>query len=374
MAKKKTTKKKKSERTEKVKSLLTSKRKKEVPQYLSSGSSLFNMALTGNPDHGFATGSYTYLVGDSMSGKTWFSLSCMAEASIDSRFDEYRFIYDNVERGARMSMERFFGKRMADRLEPPRWDGGAAVFSQTIEDMYFHLDDALDDGRPFIYVVDSMDSLSAEADDEKFKSRKKKARGNSTEDESGSYGTAKAKANSTMLRTVMGKLEESGSILVVISQTRDNIGFGSQYNPRTRSGGRALRFYADVEVWTSVIRQVKKTYRGKKRPIGTVVKLEVQKNRNNGKMSTVEVPFFYSVGIDEVGSMVDYLVGEGVWEEAKKTKTITATGLGPELHGRRETLIKTLEEQDMVPDLRELCSQVWQEIEEAIAVKRKSRY
>ena len=138
------------------------KKKTKPKQYdlLSTGSTLLNLACSGKAHGGFPTGSYIFMVGDSMSGKTWLSLTCLAEAVLDNKFKDHRFIYDNVERGARMELSRFFGQKMVDRLEPPAVDDeGNEVFSTYVEEFYFYLDDAFKDGRPFIYVLDSMDGL-----------------------------------------------------------------------------------------------------------------------------------------------------------------------------------------------------------------------
>ena len=93
---------------------------KNTPQlYLSTGSTMLNLAMTGSARKGFRTGHYYLFVGDSRSGKTWFCLSCLAEASIDKRFNDYRFIYDNRERGALMDIAYFFGRKAAERIESP---------------------------------------------------------------------------------------------------------------------------------------------------------------------------------------------------------------------------------------------------------------
>ncbi len=373
MAKKKT-KKKTTKRTAKVKSMLLAKRKVAVPEFLHTGSTLLNLACSGDAHGGFPTGSFTYFVGDTKSGKTWFCLTCLAEASVDKRFDGYRFIFDNAERGARMDMVRYYGQRMADRLEPPRWLDGQPVYSETVEDFYYNVDDALEAGKPCIYILDSMDAVGAVADDEHFEKKKLARDKTKTEKKkvAGSYGTARAKINSQYLRRLMTRLEKTGSILIVISQTRDPIGFDSMFQTKTRGGGRALGFYATTEIWTSVVKELKREYKGKKRPIGSIVKLHVQKNRVNGVMSQVVVPFFHSVGLDEVGSCVDYLVEEGIWK--KVDGKITATGLGPVMKGNREAIIRLIEERELGEDLVELVQISWKEIETAIAVKRKPRY
>ena len=357
---------------ESVKNDLKKKRPSMPVELLSTGSTLLDLACSGKIEGGFPKGAYIFLVGDSMAGKTWFSLTCLAEAANSSKFDDYRFIYDNVERGARMDLERYFGTKMANRLEPPNVDeDGEPVYSSYIEEFYFNLDDAIDDGKPFIYILDSMDGLDTFADDEKFGDWKDAFRkGKETK---GSFGMSKAKFNSTTLRSIAGKLGQNGSILIIISQTRDNVDPKNPFQTKTRAGGRSLRFYATLEIWLSVKGLIKKVWRGKDRQIGANIKLQVKKNRLTGKESEVIVPIYHSMGIDDIGSCIDVLVSEKEWSKTK-SGMITMSSMGPEKTMKREKLIAYIEEEDLVSDLKDLMEELWDKIEQATAVKRKKRY
>jgi len=336
---------------------------------LSTGSTLLNLAISGKPSWGFVKGHYYWIVGDSVSGKTWLSLTCLAEASLNASFKDYRFIYDNNEGGALMDIERFFGKEVARRLEMPSDEAdGPAGASSTIEEFFYHIDDALKDGRPFIYILDSMDSLSSESEQNKFQEQKKAHL--KDKEVSGSYGDGKAKKNSANLRQLLGPLAKSGSILIVISQTRDNIGFGSQFNPKTHSGGHALKFYATVEIWSSVKATIERDIKGKRRQLGVLCKIKTKKNRITGRERVVYIPIFHSFGIDDVGADIDYLLDEGHWTERKKI--IIAPEFKLELP--REKLIRQIEEQGLEKDLRMIVGDVWKEIEDACNIHRKSRY
>jgi len=335
--------------------------------YLSTGSTLLNLACTGKPLRGFAKGYYYFIVGDSASGKTFLSLTCLAEASINKNFDNYRFIYDNSVSGALMNLVKFFGQRVAYRIEPPAVDDDeCAVYSETIEDFYYHIDDALEQDQPFIYILDSMDSLTSYAEQEKFQEQKDAHRkGKST---TGSYGDGKAKKNASNIRQLLGPLQRSGSILIILNQTRDNLGFG--FEKKTRSGGHALRFYATIEMWSSVKSKIKKTVKGKTRQLGVLCKIQIKKNRSTGKERVVEVPIYHSHGIDDIGSCVDYLTDEGYW--AGKGKKISAKDF--DFIGSRDKLIKYIEDNNQEKATRIIVGKVWNEIEDACVVKRKKRY
>ena len=353
-----------------MKKQLLSKRKKEnlkTAEYLSTGSTLLNLAITGKPNKGFAVGRYYFLVGDSTSGKTFLSLTCLAEAAKNKLFKNHRFIFDNSEDGAMMDIKKFFGKRVYKRIQPPNiLHSNRPNCSTSIEEFYYNVDDAIKANRPFIYILDSMDSLSSAAEQEKFDETKKAARiGKKV---AGSYGDGKAKKNSTNLRRLLGPLKNSKSILIVISQTRDNLGFG--FETKTRSGGNALRFYSTVEMWSSIKGRIKKTIKGKKRQLGILCKIKIKKNRITGREREVIIPIYHSIGIDDIGSCINFLTEEKHWPE--KGSVVKASEF--EFKGRKEKLIQLIEKNEWEMDLRDIVGDIWNEIEEACRIKRKPRY
>lgn len=358
--------------TKKIKEQLTKPEDTEIfrpsrKNLLGTGSTLLNLACSGKPYGGWPKGKYIFLVGDSTSGKTWLSLTCFAEAAGHQAFKDYRFIYDNGEDGALMDMERYFGKRAASRIEPPATDKeGEAIHSETVEDFYFHLDDALADNRPFIYVLDSQDALDSKYAQKKFKERKKaKAK---SEEAAGSYGDGKAKYHSEHLRRVVSKLRETGSILVIVSQTRDNLGMG--FETKTRSGGKSLRFYATLECWSSVRKKIKKAVNGHPRQIGIQVLVKTKKNRLTGREVEVEFPIYFSHGIDDIGGCIDFLVSEKHWTESNGSLTASEFNF----KGKRSRLIREIEEGDKEIQLRQLVGDVWAGIESKLQLQRKPRY
>jgi len=345
-------------------------------ELLGTGSTLLNLAISGKPDGGIPAGKYVFFVGDSASGKTFLALTVFAESQLNEKFKDYRLIFDNAEDGALMDIERFFGAKVADKLKPPAHDEeGDPVYSTTIEEFYFNLDDALNradkDGKPFIYVLDSMDALSSEYEGKKFDEKKTAVRKN--KEAKGDYGDGKAKVNSRYIRRAAARIRETGSILIVICQTRDNIDAGMFEPQQTRSGGRALKFYAAVEIWTSIAGKLKKTVHGKDRQIGITAKLDVKKNRITGKEWSVKVPVHWSSGIDDVGSMLDFLLEEKQWPK-NKDGVIDGEGDFKGCKGYRENVIQFIEENDLEGDVRELVADVWAAVEKACAVERKQRY
>jgi RecA/RadA recombinase len=344
-----------------------SKRVLTASDFVSTGSTLLNLACTGYPFRGFAKGYYYFLVGDSISGKTFLSLTCLAEAAINKNFKDHRFIYDNSEGGALMNISRFFGKQVASRIEAPCKDkDGSPIYSTRIEEFYFHMDDAFRKKQPFIYILDSMDSLSSEEEQKKFAEQKRDYRKGKAL--TGAMTDGKARKNSTNIRQLLTPLNDTGSILLVINQTRANLGMG--HAKRTRSGGWALRFYATIEMWSRVKEDIERQVKGKKRQIGILGEVKIVKNRHTGRQGKVEIPIYHSYGIDDIGSCIDYLVDEGHWK-MENTRIIA-----PEfkIENSRNILARRIDEMKEQNKLRKIVGNVWNDIEKACELNRNPRY
>lgn len=343
--------------------------------YLSTGSTLLNLACTGMPNCGLTKGRYFWMVGDSSSGKTFLTLTCMAEAAKNPNWNEYDFIFDDVEGGALMNFTQYFGSKMASRVKAPRYsEDDTPIYSDSAEDFYFGLDDLLDEvekgkRKPFLYLLDSMDALTTKYEGEKFEEKKEAAR-NPRKKAAGDYGDGKAKLNSTWIRTVVRRLRDTKCTLIILSQTRDNIGAGLFEQKSTSAGGRALKFYATWQLWSSPGGSLSKVVNGQTRQLGIISRIRIKKNRLTGKEWEVEIPIYHSYGIDDVGSCIDFLIKEKVWSE--KNGIIEAPDW--DFSGRRETLVKKIETEGLYLDLVDVVADTWAAIEEACQLKRKPRY
>lgn len=356
---------------QKLKQRLTAKAPKPTPaEGLSTGLTLLNLALSGHPDYGLLPAHYYLMVGDSQAGKTFLLMQLMCEAEISPRFKKYRKILDAPERGNLMDLATFFPPLVGKIQQPSE-----AGHSRTLEEFYDNVGYAADKGKPFFYGLDSEDALPPEADLKKAKkdraARKKPKAGGEEEEIKGSYGVAKAKQNSTSLRVAHNSLEDTESILCIIKQTRDNIDrFTSRANPKTRSGGKALSFYASAELWFSIKRKIYTKYRGANFEQGTVLQISVKKNRFTGCNWPVFIPFYPALGFDETGSMCDFLIAYKHWKGTEKN--VTAPEIGYE--GPPEALPAFVEAEGHLDKLKSLTVAKWRKIEAACRVERKRRY
>lgn len=349
-------------------------------EFVSSGSTLLNLALTDHPDCGWQKGKMANVIGDSSSGKTFLTLTTFAEASIDPKFDDFRLIMDDAEHANEFNLKKLFGSKVEKRIEPAaRLKSGEDNPSELIEDFHGNLRNALKEGIPFIYILDSMDALDSEADQKKIeelhtaRAKKQEAIEDGKElkgkDPAGSYGMAKAKKNSEILRDVTGKLEKSDSILLIISQTRDDIN-PATFTTKTRSGGRALKFYATHELWTASGGSLT----SRDRVIGVKCKVKISKNKITGKVREVEFPIFYDYGIDDLGSMVDFLVTEKAWKKADGGQKIDPQGGLGLVAATRAKLISDIENKGLINKLKFIVAEEWKAIEDSLKLDRRPKY
>ena len=347
---------------------------------LSTGCTLLNMAFSGRPDGGVPKGTYLYIVGDSGAMKTWMTFCLFAEAARNPEFAKYAFVHDNAENGALMDVAGYFGPGVVPRLRSPR---KGAAGSSTVQEFYLNVEANVRRG-PCIYVLDSMDALQDDADEEKFEAEFRRYQTGKGE-VPGSMGMAKARTNSKHIARIANKtLRTNGSILVVVSQTRSKVG---SHIPglRTRAGGDALRFYAHLEVWTKVKGVVTRHHNRKDREVGSYIQADVQKNRLCGWEGKVPlITFLKGYGVDDLGSCVDYLLDERYWRKIKKKDADSddegeeATGAfaAPEFdfEGKKESLIKKIQDDGDEAVLHNLTARVWREIEAGARPVRRPRY
>ena len=343
------------------------KKAKEIKKqkFLSTGSTILNLAISDKVNGGFPIGMYTRVCGDSDTGKTWIVLTCLAEAALNENFQDYRLIYDPVENGALMDFVKYFGEDMASKLEMPRNDAA----SESLEDFYHNVNRAINVGKPFIYILDSMDALETKSELQLDNDNLKRA--DKGKKESQSYGTGKAKINSKKLGPLVSKLKKTDSILIIISQSRANIGAIGHADKKTVSGGNALKFHAAVNIWLSKKKTLKKEVRKKDRTIGLIAQVKVVRTRITGKKTTIDVPILYEIGIDDISANVEYLIDENEWKKEKGK--IKAIGLLKKPMFK-ENLIRYIEEKGLQRKLRKIVGKVWKEIDESLFTGRVNKY
>lgn len=343
---------------------------KEDRLFLSTGSTLLNLALSDKYNGGWLMGRMVNLIGDSSSGKTFLALTSLAEACYDSRFDDYSIIFDDVEAANTFDIAGLFGK-LADRMEAPYYDDDDnPVYSNTIEDWYANVMRLIKSGKPFIYVLDSVDALTSNAELDRAEDYiEAQDKGKEVK---GSYKMDKAKLLSEALRVITNELAKTNSLVIAISQTRDNVdATTSRFTPKVRAGGRALKFYATHEMWVSHLQNITSSKYDRK--TGDRSKIKVSKNKVTGKVREVPITLYYSYGIDDIGENLTFLI-EMKLLPAVSAQSFDATDICG-VKGTKATIINAVDkDREAQKRLAMAVEKAWNDIENAVRVSRPNRY
>lgn len=253
--------------------------------FISSGCSVLDEVMGG----GYVLGRIANIVGDRSSGKTLLAIE--AAANFVRSYPKARVRY--------VEAEAAFDDRYAQELGMPieNVDFGDDIF--TIEDVFRDIEKTLEKlgNEPCLYVVDSWDSLSDESEQERDI-------GENT------MGMNKAKKSGELFRRMVQKIEKSRMLIIIISQIREKIGvtFGET---KTRSGGKALDFYATHIIWLAEIEKLKKVVEKVERVVGIKVRANCKKNKVGLPFRQCDFPLLFGYGIDDLTAGVEWLIQVG---------------------------------------------------------------
>jgi len=250
--------------------------------FINSGCEVLNQVMGG----GLPLGRVVNIVGDKSSGKTLMAIE--ACANMAKQYPNCKIRYAEAESAFDISYAAALGMPV-----------NSVTFPQemlTVEDFYEDLVMYIDslNGSEGLYIVDSLDALSDRASQKR-------------EIDEGSYNLTKQKQMGEIFRKMVTKLERSKVLLIIISQIREKIGvtFGET---KTRSGGKALDFYASIVIWLTEIEKLKKTIDGVERIIGVNVKALCKKNKVGLPFRSCQYHILFGYGIDDVMAGVEWLI------------------------------------------------------------------
>lgn len=316
-------------------------------RFISSGCSTMDEALGG----GYVLGRVSNIVGDRSAGKTLKAMEAIANFAKTYpdgwiRYGESEAAFDEPYAAALgIPVDRIIFNHQSPVLAEKKEGAGML---ETVEDWYedlkYHLDHNKD--QPGLYVIDSLDALSDEAEQKK-------------EFDEGSYGGTKPKQIGKLFRTLVTQLEEQEVHLMVISQLRDklNVTFGET---KTRSGGRALDFYATHIVWLAELEKIKRTIDGIDRIVGVKVEAYVKKNKVGLPFRKAKYPILFGYGIDDLTAGAEWLV------ENKREALLAPLGLSKSGYKVRIAALRDKggkEAADLRAALAQTIHKAWQEIE-----------
>jgi recombination protein RecA len=270
-------------------------------QFVTSGCTLLDCALGG----GWALSRIGNIVGDRSTAKTGLAIEALI--NFMQAYPKGRAAYRETE----AAFDRGYAEAMG--LPLSKIDFGPEEPLNTVEDFARDFDKFLDERIkakiPGIYILDSLDALSDEAEMERDIGK-------------GTYAMEKAKMLSTFFRKSARKQEQAKVLLLIVSQVRDNIGvtFGDKFK---RSGGKALDFYASQVVLLAHIETIKKTINKVTRPVGINIKAKIRKNKVGLPFREAQFIYEFGFGIKDVGASIAWLQEVNRLEDAGITDVKT---------------------------------------------------
>jgi recombination protein RecA len=299
--------------------------------FIHSGSTLLDLVLGG----GWCEGRINNVIGDKSAGKTLHAIEASANFVIKYPKGKVRY----------RECESAFDEGYAAALGMPvdRVDFGTQF--ETVEDMFEDLTKVVekDSKIPTLYIVDSLDALSDRSEMDR-------------DMDEGTYGTAKAKLLSQLFRRLVREMANAQLTLMIISQVRSKIGvtFGEK---TSRSGGRALDFYASQNLKLAQTGSISKTVSGQKMPYGIELKAKCTKNKVSLPYREAEYRMLFGYGIDDTTSCLEWMKSVGALKDFKLPATEIEAYSKELREGPRDKYAREMAE------LRELVITKWYDME-----------
>lgn len=298
-------------------------------EFIPSGCKILDLALGG----GWARRRVSNIIGDKSSGKTLLCIEAAANFAIVEPKGKIRY----------REAESAFLPDYAGALGMPldRVDFGSKPL-ETVEHFYEDLNDCIRKARaPELYILDSLDALSDQGEMErKFGAA--------------SFGAEKAKKMSQLFRELNTPMSEADVTLMIVSQVRSNIGvkFGKKI---TRSGGRALDFYASQVVMLVQLARIMKTISKIKRPIGVEILAKVEKNKIALPYREAAFDILFGYGVNDAKACLDWMHNAGFLK--------TDTNINPAGITLSARNMMHPDHKDQLDDLRKMVERRWFELE-----------
>lgn len=260
-------------------------------KFWSGGAAIYDAMLGG----GYAKTRVVNIVGDRSSGKTLLAIEACANYRMTFADDLIR--YGESEHAFDLAYAEALGMPIDTVEFRPKLDP-----MRTVEDFFRDLSDFCKRCREKsvggLYVLDSLDALSDDAE------MKREI------DETNTFGAQKAKKMTELFRKLVADMEMSDVSLIVVSQLKEKIGivFGDKH---TRTGGKALDYYASHIIWIAEIEKMKRTRDGVERIVGIMVKARVKKNKVGLPFRECKYPVLFGYGIDDITANVEWLLEVG---------------------------------------------------------------
>ena len=250
----------------------------DIKDFISTGSTMLDLAISNKPDGGIAVGRITEINGLESSGKSLLGAHTLAETQKKGGVAVY------IDTETAVSTE-FLGSIGVD-VESMLY-----LHLETVEDIFSAIEEIVvkvresDKDRLVTILVDSLAAATTKVELE-------------AEFDKDGWATSKAIILSKAMRKITQMIGRQKIALIFTNQLRQKLGvmFG---DPWTTSGGKALPFHASTRIRLKNTGQIKDK---KNNNIGMKMRAQVIKNRLGPPMRHADFELYFETGIDDDGS------------------------------------------------------------------------
>ena len=250
----------------------------DIKDFISTGSTMLDLAISNKPNGGIAVGRITELNGLESSGKSLLGAHILAETQQKGGVAVY------IDTETAVSTE-FLSAIGVDT------DSMLYLHLETVEDIFQAIEEIVakvresDKNRLVTILVDSLAAASTNVEME-------------ADFDKDGWATSKAIIISKAMRKITQMIGIQQIALVFTNQLRQKLGvmFG---DPWTTSGGKALPFHSSTRIRLKNTGQIKDK---KNNTIGMKMRAQVIKNRLGPPMRHADFELYFETGIDDDGS------------------------------------------------------------------------
>ena len=259
-----------------------------VNEWISSGCSMLDLAISNRPKGGFPVGRITEITGLEASGKSLLGAHALAETQKIGGLA----VYIDTESATSSEFLHAIGVDLKSMLYVPL---------ETIEEIFETIETIVenvrksDKDRLVTIVVDSIMGASTKIEmDAQY-------------DKDG-YATSKSIILSKAMRKVTNWIARERICLIFTNQLRTKLGvsFG---DPWTTSGGKALPFHSSVRLRLKSMGQIKvpKTVNTQEQVVGIKTRVSIVKNRMGPPHRKIDYDIYFDSGIDNYGGWLNIM-------------------------------------------------------------------
>ena len=298
----------------------------DIKDFVSTGSTLLNLAISNKPNGGIAVGRITEINGLESSGKSLIGAHILAE----TQRKEGVAVYMDTETSVSREFLEAIGIDVSNMLY---------IHLETIEDIFEAIEKIVvkiresDRDRLVTILVDSLAAATTKVELE-------------ADFEKDGWATSKAIIISKAMRKITQMIGRQKIALVFTNQLRQKLGvmFG---DPWTTSGGKALPFHASTRIRLKNVGQIKDK---KTNTIGMKMRAQVIKNRLGPPMRHADFNLYFESGIDDDGSWLQVLKDHKLLKQGGAWYTMTNQN-GEELKFQSKDWSEQLQD----PEFKEYC-------------------